>query len=51
VNGVSIVCHGESPPKAIQNAIRVANQAVRSKMVAHMAKELAESIEEPGQKG
>ena len=51
VNGVSIVCHGESPPKAIQNAIRVANQAVRSKMVAHMAKELSEGIEEPGQKG
>jgi glycerol-3-phosphate acyltransferase PlsX len=51
VNGVSIVCHGESPPKAIQNAIRVANQAVRSQMVAHMARELAEGIEELGQKG
>jgi glycerol-3-phosphate acyltransferase PlsX len=51
VNGVSIVCHGESPPKAIQNAIRVANQAVRSGMVAHMAKELAGGIEELGQKG
>jgi glycerol-3-phosphate acyltransferase PlsX len=50
VNGVSIVCHGESPPKAIQNAIRVANQAVRSEMVAHMASELAGGIEEPGQK-
>ena len=51
VNGVSIVCHGESPPKAIQSAIRVANQAVRSQMVAHMARELAEGIEELGQKG
>ena len=51
VNGVSIVCHGESPPKAIQSAIRVANQAVRSQMVAHMARELAEGIEELEQKG
>ena len=51
VNGVSIVCHGESPPKAIQSAIRVANQAVRSQMVAHMARELAEGIEEHKQKG
>jgi glycerol-3-phosphate acyltransferase PlsX len=41
VNGVSIICHGESPPKAVRNAIGVAARAVRSSMVAHMAKELA----------
>ena len=41
VNGVSIICHGESAPKAIRNAIRVAAQAVRSSMVAHIAKELS----------
>jgi glycerol-3-phosphate acyltransferase PlsX len=41
VNGVSIICHGESTPKAVLNAIRMAFQAVRSSMVAHMAKELS----------
>ncbi len=44
VNGVSIVCHGQSPPRAIQNAIRVAAQAVRSEMVGHIAKELADDV-------
>jgi phosphate acyltransferase len=43
VNGVSIICHGQSSPKAIRNAIRVASQAVRSSMVSHIARELAES--------
>lgn len=42
VNGVSIICHGQSPPKAIGNAIRVACQAVDSRMVDHIAGELAE---------
>lgn len=42
VNGVSIICHGKSPPKAILNAIRVASQAVRSSMVTHIAGELAQ---------
>ncbi len=37
VGGVSIICHGESPPRAIQNALAVAAQAVRSGMVRHMA--------------
>ncbi|MFW6199769.1 MAG: phosphate acyltransferase PlsX [Gemmatimonadota bacterium] len=41
VNGVSIVCHGQSPPKAIRNAIGVATQAVRSSMVSHIARELS----------
>ena len=40
VNGVTIICHGGSPPKAIRNAVRVAAQAVRSGMVADMAHEL-----------
>jgi fatty acid/phospholipid biosynthesis enzyme len=38
---VSIVCHGGSTPKAIRNAIGAAAQAVRSDMVAHIARELA----------
>jgi len=41
VNGVSIICHGDSPPKAIMNAVRVAAQAVRSGMVGDTAAELA----------
>jgi glycerol-3-phosphate acyltransferase PlsX len=35
VGGVSIICHGESPPKAIRSALAVAAQAVRSDMVKH----------------
>ena len=41
VNGVSIICHGHSPPKAIRNAVGVAAQAVRSSMVEHIAGELS----------
>jgi glycerol-3-phosphate acyltransferase PlsX len=41
VNGVTIICHGGSTPKAIRNAVRVAAQAVRSDMVHDMAEELA----------
>jgi glycerol-3-phosphate acyltransferase PlsX len=41
VNGVSVICHGESTPKAVLNAIRAASQAVRASMVEHMAKELS----------
>jgi glycerol-3-phosphate acyltransferase PlsX len=44
VNGVSIICHGESPPKAVRNAIGAAARAVRSSMVAHMAKELSAGV-------
>ena len=40
VGGVSIICHGESTPKAVRNAIREAVRAVRSSMVEHIAKEL-----------
>lgn len=40
VDGVTIICHGGSPPKAIRNAVRVAAQAVRNDMVADMAAEL-----------
>jgi len=35
VGGVSIICHGESPPKAIHNALAVAARSVRSDMVKH----------------
>ncbi|MBI4519715.1 MAG: phosphate--acyl-ACP acyltransferase, partial [Gemmatimonadetes bacterium] len=41
VNGVSIICHGESSPRAIRNAVRAAAQAVRMSMVEHMTRQLA----------
>ncbi|MDQ3389608.1 MAG: phosphate acyltransferase PlsX [Gemmatimonadota bacterium] len=40
VNGVTIICHGGSPPRAIRNAIRVAVQAVDRSMVEHIARQL-----------
>lgn len=41
VNGVAIICHGGSPPKAIRNAIHVAARAVTSSMVEHFERELS----------
>jgi glycerol-3-phosphate acyltransferase PlsX len=41
VGGVSIICHGESPPKAIRNALAVAARAVRSDMVEHSVRGLS----------
>ena len=46
VDGVSIICHGGSTPKAIRNALKVASRAVRSNTVEHSARELAASIQE-----
>ena len=43
VGGVSIICHGESPPRAIYNAISVAARAVRSDLVGHSARSIAGS--------
>jgi glycerol-3-phosphate acyltransferase PlsX len=40
VNGISIICHGGSPPRAIMNGIRIARQAVHTKMVGHIAREV-----------
>ena len=45
VGGVSIICHGGSPPKAIRNALAVAARAVRSGMVRHSARNLSEAAE------
>lgn len=39
VDGVSIVCHGASPPNAIKNAIRVAGECIDSGMIEDMAAE------------
>ncbi|MFV2006719.1 MAG: phosphate acyltransferase PlsX [Longimicrobiales bacterium] len=35
LNGISIICHGDSPPKAIRNAVYVAARAVRSAIIQH----------------
>lgn len=41
VRGISIICHGSSPARAIKNAIGVALQSVESKVNQHIAAELA----------
>src|SRR5499426_2413431 len=43
VNGVSIISHGKSSPRAIMNAIKVAVQAVDSKMDEHIGRRLSAS--------
>ena len=45
VNGISIISHGESSPKAIRNAVGVAAQAVSSSMVKHISRELALGVD------
>lgn len=47
VNGVTIICHGASTPRAIKNAVGVAVRAVSSNMVGHVARELAHHADEP----
>jgi phosphate acyltransferase len=41
VNGVTIICHGGSPARAVCNAIRVAMQAVETRMVGHIERAIA----------
>ncbi|MGQ0562114.1 MAG: phosphate acyltransferase PlsX [Gemmatimonadota bacterium] len=41
VNGISIICHGGSPPRAIRNAVRAAIQSVERDLVGHIKRELA----------
>lgn len=43
VNGISIICHGRSPAKAIRKAIGVAAKAVQTSMIRHVARYLAET--------
>ncbi len=40
VNGICIVCHGKSTPKAIFNAIRVASELVQKQTNEHIRQEL-----------
>ncbi|HEX7938987.1 MAG TPA: hypothetical protein VF483_08325, partial [Gemmatimonadaceae bacterium] len=41
VKGVSIICHGRSNPRAIKNAIKIAVQAIDSKMNEHIGRRFA----------
>jgi glycerol-3-phosphate acyltransferase PlsX len=41
IRGVTFICHGGSPPRAIQNAILAAAHAVERGLVDHMARRLA----------
>jgi glycerol-3-phosphate acyltransferase PlsX len=42
VNGICIKAHGNSTPKAIRNAIRVAREAVAQQVNPHIVKEIAQ---------
>jgi glycerol-3-phosphate acyltransferase PlsX len=44
VQGVSVICHGSSPPRAICNAIRVAVQSVSSHLSQDIGAEFAEGV-------
>jgi glycerol-3-phosphate acyltransferase PlsX len=41
VNGITIICHGGSPPRAIRNAVRAALQSGARDLVGHIAREMA----------
>ncbi len=41
IDGVSIICHGSSSPKAIKNAVIVAMEMVRHRIAANIREELA----------
>jgi phosphate acyltransferase len=45
VNGVTVICHGSSGARAIENAVGVAARAVSSGMVRHMTRELGRDLE------
>lgn len=43
VDGVCIICHGESSPKAILNAIKLASNMVRNEVNSHIKEKLAQN--------
>ena len=47
VNGVSIISHGKSSPRAIKNAIKVAAKTVESRMSEHIGRRLGETNGNP----
>jgi glycerol-3-phosphate acyltransferase PlsX len=51
VNGISIICHGGSPPRAIRNALRVARQAITTRMLGHIRREVGGSAADDDETG
>ena len=47
VKGVSIICHGRSSPAAIKNALKVAVQAVDTRMNDHIGRRLEQAAARP----
>jgi phosphate acyltransferase len=45
VNGISIISHGKSSPKALKNALKVAARAVESRMDEHIGRRLQPKTE------
>jgi phosphate acyltransferase len=41
VNGITIICHGGSPPRAVMNAVRMAIQCVDMGLVGHIGQAVA----------
>ncbi len=41
LNGISIICHGGSPPRAIRNAVRAALQSGNRDLVGHIKREMS----------
>jgi glycerol-3-phosphate acyltransferase PlsX len=48
VKGVSIICHGRSSPRAIKNALKIAVQAVDSRMNEHIGRRLERTASAAG---
>jgi glycerol-3-phosphate acyltransferase PlsX len=46
VNGISIISHGKSSPQAIKNAIKVAVQAIDSRMDEHIGRRFHDAASE-----
>ncbi len=49
VNGITIICHGGSPARAIRNALRAARQAVETRMLRHIRREVAHAARVGGE--
>jgi glycerol-3-phosphate acyltransferase PlsX len=50
LNGVAIIAHGGSGPKAIKNAIRVARDTVAHNVNRHISEDLGKIVESSGEK-
>ncbi|HEX9917124.1 MAG TPA: phosphate acyltransferase PlsX [candidate division Zixibacteria bacterium] len=51
VDGVCIICHGKSSPKAIKNAVKLASKMVNEKVNEHIKEELRNSYQLEGKNG